>query len=659
MKKFFVCMLLAGLMIPVIAQERLSLNKEVRVIKHDGSTSVQGALPTKTAELPSVLYWSAAGFSEAYDRQCQGGVYPMTKVHDDGEFMACTWTNEDNGHFGQGTTPYRGIGYAYSTDKGKTWSEQENRLGGIPVYWPSYAQWGEKGEAFMARSANTYDHEGITIKNGVVLFTRETRGEGDWTITPVPYPAGIEPSATGYVMAWGHMATSGENKQYIHIICPMSSGNAAPYKGYSTPQLYYRTQDGKTWEVEAVVVPEMLGEDWGSESYYSDAFSFAVQGNTIACSFINWGSHGRVIRSHDNGKTWESIKFFDSPVLGELTPAHYDDTCYIPTQGCLALDDDGKMHIAFAVMLSKNSEQPGYMSLWGYLGSSFLTYWNEDMGTIDGAATFSRNTMGRIVDDYFDWDKSQPEKQEYYVISTVPEWPVIGFSIPTIDPGSNIYRVDEQLIYDWATQSYGLAGCYSFPQMEFNDGKLHLAYLGLADAAPNNSGCWLRHPYYTSRDKDGNWTQTQYVINSLDYIDLEFAYLTSAGFSDDIWYLMAQVDSYAGVYTFYGQEGPPEHDPVKNTFYFFPYGKDDPTPAVGEITKLSMSVFPNPASGNVTVKDFDKGNITVHNMLGQTVYHVENAVKEVSIPLNNLSSGVYFITLRSGSATTTQKLIVK
>jgi len=219
--------------------------------------------------------------------------------------------------------------------------------------------------------------------------------------------------------------------------------------------------------------------------------------------------------------------------------------------------------------------------------------------------------------------------------------------------------VDEQLIYDWATTSYGLAGCYSFAQMEFNDGKMHLSYLGLVDGAPSNSGCWLRHPYYTSCDKNGeNWTQTQYIINSLDYIDLEFAYLTSAGFSDDIWYLMAQVDSYAGVHECYGTGCDPEHDPVKNTFYFFPYGKYDPK-AVGEITKLSMSVVPNPASGNVTVKDFDKGNITVYNMLGQTVYHVENVVKEVSIPLNNLSSGVYFVTLRSGSATTTQKLIVK
>ncbi|MCL2511468.1 MAG: T9SS type A sorting domain-containing protein, partial [Bacteroidales bacterium] len=227
-------------------------------------------------------------------------------------------------------------------------------------------------------------------------------------------------------------------------------------------------------------------------------------------------------------------------------------------------------------------------------------------------------------------------------------------------PGSNIYRVDEQLIYDWATTSYGLAGCYSFAQMEFNDGKMHLAYLGLVDGSPNNSGCWLRHPYYTSRDKDGNWTQTQYIVNSLDYIDLEFAYLTSAGFSDDVWYLMAQVDSYAGVHECYGQGCTPEHDPVKNTYYFFPYGEEPYIPSIGDIeyAPLNMSVIPNPASGQVTVKFEGKGNITVYNMLGQTVYHVENVENNPTIPLN-MASGVYFVTVRSENATATQKLIVK
>jgi hypothetical protein len=46
-------------------------------------------------------------------------------------------------------------------------------------------------------------------------------------------------------------------------------------------------------------------------------------------------------------------------------------------------------------------------------------------------------------------------------------------------------------------------------------------------------------------------------------------------------------------------------------------------------------------------------------MLGQVVYHVENVENKKDISLSNMTIGVYFVTLRSGNATATQKLIVK
>jgi len=156
-----------------------------------------------------VNLWKSAGVSQSYDRQTQGSVYPMTQRHDDG-FIGCTWTNEDNAPFDGSSTPLRGVGYSYSTDGGQTWSwdnpshpdYQQNRVGGIPVYWPSYAQWGANGEAILARSADAYVYNGVQIINGLVLMTRPNKGQGTWTITPVPYPAGTSPNA-GYTMAWG------------------------------------------------------------------------------------------------------------------------------------------------------------------------------------------------------------------------------------------------------------------------------------------------------------------------------------------------------------------------------------------------------------------------------------------------------------------------
>jgi hypothetical protein len=73
-----------------------------------------------------------------------------------------------------------------------------------------------------------------------------------------------------------------------------------------------------------------------------------------------------------------------------------------------------------------------------------------------------------------------------------------------------------------------------------------------------------------------------------------------------------------------------------------------------------MTVYPNPASGEATVSlEGKKGDITIYNMLGQVVYHAENVENRQTISLNNMTTGVYFVTVRSGNATATQKLIVK
>jgi hypothetical protein len=128
---------------------------------------------------------------------------------------------------------------------------------------------------------------------------------------------------------------------------------------------------------------------------------------------------------------------------------------------------------------------------------------------------------------------------------------------------------------------------------------------------------------------------------------------------------MAQVDSDVGTYVGSAGMGHCQDDPTNNYFYFFSleygYYSCGYKPSINDIEKpsLFMSVIPNPASEQATVRFDGKGAITVYNMLGQTVYHIENAENEKVIPLNNLATGVYFVTVRSGNAIATQKLVVK
>jgi hypothetical protein len=139
--------------------------------------------------------------------------------------------------------------------------------------------------------------------------------------------------------------------------------------------------------------------------------------------------------------------------------------------------------------------------------------------------------------------------------------------------------------------------------------------------------------------------------------------LTSAGLGENQWYLMAQVDQYAGTHISAGTVATSDHDATNNYFDFIPM-KNIKKPTITSIenidyTPLTMTIYPNPALGQATVKFEGKGNITVYNMLGQTIYYAENIENQQTISLNNMATGVYFVNVRSGNATATQKLIVK
>ncbi|MDR2972136.1 MAG: T9SS type A sorting domain-containing protein, partial [Bacteroidales bacterium] len=574
-----------------------------------------------------------------------------------------TWTNDDNPSFPGSGAPNRGIGYSYSTDGGNTWSAQEDRVGGIPLYWPSYAQWGTNGEAILARSARSYEHEGMQILNGLVLLTRENKGVGEWTRRVVPYPAGT-PSEDGWIMAWSRMTTSGDNHQYIQFMTHTRWGDGGKlYEGYTEPVFYYRTADGgETWDVAGKLVPDEITDivwDKGSNPEgricpsYTDQISVASHGDVVAASFVRYGYHSYVLKSVDNGETWTATQFFRSSIYAEDSE-QYADTCYIPTQGNVAVDNKGKVHVAFGTwMIDDQYRYTGFFS-------SFLSYWNEGMDPFD-VDDFIKNDVDNVIfDKFIDGDLSDLVSGKLYVKSTTPEWPIIGFYVPLNDD----HYFNGPLLdgFSWIQDSYGMAGTFSFPQMAFDaDNTMHLTYLGIADDKPDGNTRWFRHPYHTTRTEDGIWTETKYLVSFIDVIDREFAYLTLAGLYDNKMFLMAQVDQYAGVFTPYVYPGPPDHGQTTNYFYSF-YAYPVPTDAINEIdyTPLNIGVYPNPAEGQVTVDLKErKGDITVYNMLGQVVYHAENVENKQNISLSNMTTGVYFVTVRSGNATATQKLIVK
>jgi hypothetical protein len=80
--------------------------------------------------------------------------------------------------------------------------------------------------------------------------------------------------------------------------------------------------------------------------------------------------------------------------------------------------------------------------------------------------------------------------------------------------------------------------------------------------------------------------------------------------------------------------------------------------------EISFSVFPNPVTNNVTI-DLPEGlsnnvDISIYNQMGQSFYNrTKPSDAKVEIYLGNLTDGIYFCKVKSGTSEKVQKIIVK
>ena len=81
---------------------------------------------------------------------------------------------------------------------------------------------------------------------------------------------------------------------------------------------------------------------------------------------------------------------------------------------------------------------------------------------------------------------------------------------------------------------------------------------------------------------------------------------------------------------------------------------------VEDFTETNVSIFPNPASADVTVQlEIPiEGKLTVYNQLGSEVFSEAFSENSKTISVSNLPAGLYFVTLSSNNRKATKKLIV-
>ena len=599
-----------------------------------------------------------------YDLQSNGFVANRMHRFEDGSVgLVATWSQLAN-------LSDRGAGYDYYDGNAFLYDEENNpmpaRVEVEKAGWPCYTQYGPEGEIVISH---------VKFGTGnchLAYYTREKKGEGAWE-GPFDLPNPENLGTNVNLMSWPKIATSGENHNIIHVLgADQDDDNLA-----DSYLFYSRSTDGENWIT--TFVPTL--EDWEHTIYGSDYYALAANGNYVAILLTGEVmGHTYVIKSSDNGETWQQIKVWDNPYAGmdwENDPATLwgcedcNEYCYGPETGAISIDNNGMVHCAF----------------------STHQYYHDELGS---SYTFS---YGKTVDGIFYWNESMGTMQ-------APEWtcPDDGYVIPS-DP-KNAFRMwwptaedGEYIIRNFESSNVvGFIDVENFSDMVLDDmyyGQDYYQFWQGASVLPaicvDESGAiaiGYSVPDYTRKSNDGKYLRSivvSYLEAPYRMADHYGEYTEEFG---DIYYNQCKLQDADDFMHSYDEAiatiCPPN---TTNLDFWFGYQADDvPGFYVGNnasqgsatdnfiwatlvhpnidgldieenvaAANTQMELYPNPAVNQLNVRLENNAEISVYNIMGQNVINLQGVKGVNTININDLTSGVYFIT----AGTVTQKFIVK
>jgi hypothetical protein len=574
----------------------------------------------KETQNPSqtVIPYQASRFDLATEEQVGMTVYDLqsntgspsgrTYLYPDG-FMATVWT--------RGMTPAsyseRGTGYNYFD--GTQWGPEPTvRIETQRTGWPGYAPCGN-GE-IVAAHHNTA---------GLVVTKRANRGTGTWTQSILAGPA------AAVDISWPRIVSSGANHDTIHILASTYSA----YEGQNLALLYYRSNDqGATWDIQHYIDPAM-----NSTAYYGfsgDSYVFAEPfGNNLAFLIADSQNDLFIMKSADAGETWTKTVVWEHPypMLNVATTA--TDTLYAPDGAAhMSFDKQGKLHIVFGVYRVLFNGDNTY-SYWP--GLSGIAYWNEDQPTFTGG-----DQMNILDPDLLDANGSLIG---YYNI----DWDGNG-SLDILDDYGN----------------YGLA-FGSMPQIAFDDNNnAILVYSSIIEGFDNGVQQYRHIFARASSDNAQTWGQIVDLTNDPIHIFDECVFPVIAQTGDgENWYFAYQYDNEPGL-AIRGDEDTPTDN------FISMFSVSTLLNEVKELNKPSVvtvsNTYPNPSHGETRVDLNLERNFNVSyfitSITGQQLVSCNLGQKGAgrhTLQINNesLSSGIYFLNVKVGEKTYTNKLIVE
>ena len=627
MKKILLLTLVLGFAVTSFAQNRVSAPKYLRdkavadakaITETDNFNNQEAVIPAnqKSALFTPEEYIMGDTW---YDLQANTSMQNRIHFFDDGTIGGVyTFGNAPDAF------PERGTGYNYFD--GTTWGPLATaRIESDRTGWPAYAPWGENGEVVVSH------YSGAAV-SGLALSKRADKGTGDWTTIDMPGPTEVP------IILWPRMATGGVDNSVIHVIpitAPVANGGAI-YEGIDGALLYSRSSDGgMTWDPENELLDDIDANQFVAVS--GDTYEIQSRGDVVAFIIGDSWTDFVLMKSTNGGDDWEKTIIWENPY--PLWTSGITDTFYcIDGAKHLSIDMNGKVHVAFGINRALSAD--GTAQSWFPLVDG-LGYWNEDRPTfsndVDALNPYDDAPYTELVTDYslIGWAQDVNGNGEWDILGEVGLYYVGTSSQPTIVIDDN-----NQIFVVWA----GITET-------FNN--------GLQD---------YRHLWGRSSPNGGEWWGGFVDLTAnLSHIFDECVFPNVSQNSDDYIYLNCQIDNEPGL----NVRG--DADPAgNNNITFFKVNKNEfsvginDKPAIRDIDVAQNQ--PNPFNGTTTVKvNLNKAadlSLEVTNMMGQVVYSVNAGqasagLNKLTIDGSQLSSGVYFYTVKAGKSVVTKKMIVE
>ena len=564
--------------------------------------------------------------STTYDLQSNACVDNRLIRHADGTISAA-WTMS-----AQFSTSYSDRGTGYNFYDGSTWDSYPNaRLESSRGGWPSILATGSGKEIAITHNTD----------NGYLLMTHRTSiGSGSWNEDIV---SSIDSNGLYRDIIWNRAVIGGANQQTIHMVGVIANTalGGTIYNGLDGALVYYRSQDGgSTWDIKDLQLPTLDSTKY--LGFSGDSYAIASNGETVVVAYFGGLDDSAIIKSTDNGNTWNATSFLDFPVDKYAPDAGIDldndglmDSLYSTDgTGALLLDDNNMAHVFYGNMLLLDADLTDGNTSY-FASTNGLMYWNENMG----------------ADDY----ASNPISSPSLWFSNLGQ--MIASAQDT--DGDNLLNY-----VDYPTYYMSLT-CMPNAGIDAN-GNIFVSYSELMENIDNGSQNFRHVNVIKSMDGGVNWSAPTDVTPHNAWSGAqECVFATIDRNIDDKIRLIYQKDFEPGL----AVRGDEDIIDVNEIIYL----EIDTTELsntstnISEISSLNtISIYPNPTASFTNVNLYSSVNkniiLRLTNIIGKIVsevnIHVVSGNNNINLDVSNLKNGIYFINSESINESKSIKLII-